>query len=180
MSAIALDPLIAEASRRARRRGVMVLGSVAVVVAAAIGTTLGLRSSPGNALGLCATPLSGWKVKTVAFPVAVKPTVVLTNFRFGRMMDLYGLQDRFHWPSGGVTIAVINEGRRNERGLREGTLRLTRADFNGLEGSTQPSGFTQVRSRGVVLYAYAAVGKLTPATIALANGALAGVRTCSA
>src|SRR5262249_19530325 len=147
--------------------------------AAAVGTTYGLRTSPANALGVCATTPPGWQQMSVTNIPNQPPTVVLTNFRFGRMNDLYGLTDRFNWPGNGVTVAVINYGRRNEH-LSERPLSVTRADFGGLEGSTQPSGEISVRSNGLVLYAYFEVGKLTPATIALANQALAGVRVCSA
>ena len=111
------------------------------------------------------------------FPIVV---LRLTNFRFGRLNDFFGGTDKSVWPANGVTISVINYGHRNPRGLREGTLRMTRADFRGLEGSTQPSGAMTVRSRGVVLSAYVEVGTLTPATIAAVNEALAGVRTCTA
>lgn len=184
MSAIALDPLIAEAKERARRRHLLLaLGAVAVVAAAAVGTTYGLRSS-GNLRGICATAPPGWKMRRttngVTNPAFTRHAIVLTNFRFGRMNDLYGLTDRFDWPANGVTVAVINQGRRDEPGLGERTLRVSRADFGGLEGSIQPSGAVEVRSHGVVLDAYVEVGALTPATIAAANQALAGVRTCSA
>lgn len=175
---LGLNPLIAEAKERERRRRLLALGAIVLVAAAAVGTTFGLRSTVGNSLGLCATLPSGWKERTSTI-VPHHSTVFLTNFRFGRINDLFGGTDRSDWPAKGVTIAVINYGRRNERGLTEGTLRFNRADFTGLEGSTQPSGGTEIRSRGVVLVAYVEVGKLTPATIAAANEALAGVRVCS-
>ena len=108
------------------------------------------------------------------------PTVVLTNFRFGRMDDLYGLTDRFNWPANGVTVAVRNEDPPDAPNAKGGALQLTARDFGGLEGSTQPSGQIAVRSNGRTLNAYVEVGALTPATIAAANAALAGVRTCSA
>ena len=188
MSAIAFDPLIAEAKQRARRRYLLLALGVAVV-AAALGTALETQSR-GNSLGLCATIPSGWKVRRttngVTNPVFTRPAIVLTNFRFGRTIDLYGLTDRLNWPANGVTVAVINEGRVNYEGrhndsdLPEGPLRVSRADFRGLEGSTQPAGGVTVRSQGVRLGAYFEVGALTPATIAAANQALASVRTCSA
>lgn len=173
------DPLIAEAKVRARRRRLLALG-VLVVAAAAIGTTFGLRSPAGNALGVCATVPSGWQERTVTDPALGPPTVVLTNFRFGRMDDLYGLTDRFKWPANGVTVAVSNERPAATPRVGGGALRLTAKDFGGIEGSTQPSGQIAVRSSGRILNAYAEVGALTPATIAAANEALAGVRTCSA
>ncbi len=179
MSAIALDPLIADAQHRARRRRFLALIALVAVAAAVAGTTYSFRSS-GNAAGICASAPSGWMQKTVNDPRLGRPAIVLTNFRFGRMNDLYGLTDRFDWPANGVTVAVINQGRRNVPNLKNGALRFTRSEFGGLEGSTQPSGFIEVPSQGLVLDAYVEVGKLTPATIALANTALAGVRTCSA
>ena len=181
---LGLDPLIAEAKQRARRRRLLALGAVVVIaVAATVGTTYGLRSS-ANSLGICATASPGWKVRRVTNGVTNprfrRPAVVLTNFRFGRTIDLYGLTDRLEWPANGVTVAVINEGRRNPRGLREGALHVSRADFGGLEESTQPAGAITVRSQGLVLTAYYEVGALNPGTIAAVNEALAGVRTCSA
>jgi hypothetical protein len=117
--------------------------------------------------------------RTVSDPSLGLPTVVLTNFRFGRMDDLYGLTDRFHWPADGVTVAVSNSPADGPP-VSPGPLRLTRGDFGGIEGSTQPSGQIVVSSGGRNLVALVEVGALTKATIAAANRALAGVRTCSA
>jgi hypothetical protein len=105
---------------------------------------------------------------------------VLTNFRFGRMDDFYGLTDRFTWPATGVTVVVNNEEPAATPRTKDGALRITARDFGGLEGSTQPSGQIAIRSNGRILNAYIEVGALTPATVAAANEALAGVRTCSA
>ena len=49
-----------------------------------------------------------------------------------------------------------------------------------MEGSPQPTAHFGVRSQGRILDVYVTVGTLTTATIAAANQALAGVRTCSA
>jgi len=180
MSAILFDPLIAEAKERARRRRLLALGLVAVVAAAAVATTFELRPSSTNALGVCATAPPGWKVRTVTNVALAPPTVVLTNWRFGRMDYLYGLTDRrFDWPANGVTIAVSNDAAAAENAPRR-ALRVTSRDFGGMEGAAQPSGQIVVGSRGRILDALVEVGKLTPATIAAANQALAGVRTCSA
>jgi hypothetical protein len=176
---LGLDPLIAEAKERARRRRLLALGAVVVVaVAAAVGTTYGLRSS-GNTFGVCATVPSGWQERTVTDPSLGPPTVVLTNFRFGKMDDYYGLTDRFDWPATGVTVAVSNAPVGDWHAAQR-ALRVTRRDFGGIEGSTQPSGQTSVGSNGRNLTASVEVGKLSPTTIALANQALAGVRVCSA
>ena len=180
---LSIDPLIAEAKERARRRRLLALGAIVVVAAAVVGTTYGLRSTAGNSLGLCATPPPGWKQETLnrtQNPRFPKVVLWLTNFRFGRLNDFFGGTDKSDWPANGVTISVINYGRRNPRGLREEPLRFTRADFGGLDGSTQPSGAMTVRSQRIVLSAYVEVGTLTPGTIAAVNEALAGVRVCSA
>jgi hypothetical protein len=176
---LGLDPLIAEARERARRRRLVALVALMVVAAAAASTTYDLRSS-GNSLGLCTSVPAGWKETRVTTIPNQPPTVVLTNFRFGRMNDLYGLSDRFAWPANGVTVAVVNEGPQHDRAAKEGALRVSRADFHGLEGATQPAGGVTVRSGGRILLVYVEVGKLTANTIALANQALAGVRVCSA
>jgi hypothetical protein len=173
-----VDPLIAEAKRHARRRYLFALAALVVVTGAAVGTSYSLRSAAGKSLGLCTTVPSGWQEKAVSRIPHASPIIWLTNSGFGPMNDLYPLSDRL--PAHGVIVTVINFGRRNPRGVKEVPLRFTRADFLGLEGSTHPSGGITVRSQGVVLSAYVEVGKLTPATLAAANQALSGVRTCSA
>jgi hypothetical protein len=175
-----VDPLIAEAKERARRRRSLALG-VFVVAAVAIGTTLALRSpSRVNSLGICATVPSGWQERTVNDPSLGPPAVVLTNFRLGRMDDLYGLTDRFDWPANGVTVAVRNAPAGSPSlNVPPGPLRVQRRDFGGIEGSTQPGAPIAVGSNRRILDALVEVGQLTPTTIALANEALAGVRTCS-
>ncbi len=52
MSAIALDPLIAEAKQRARRRRLLALGLSAVLAAAAVGVALQTRSSSSSSISL--------------------------------------------------------------------------------------------------------------------------------
>jgi len=184
---VGIDPLIAEAKQRARRRYLLLaLGAVVIVgAAAAVGTRYELRSS-ANYLGVCATPPSGFQERTLRMHKesdgAVAPAaVVLTNFRFGRMDYLYGLTGRRHWPVNGVTVAVINEGRASPGGFGAGgALRLTRGSFGGMEGALHPAGQAVAQSNSRVLNAFVEVGALTPATIAAANKALAGVRVCSA
>lgn len=177
---VGLDPLIAEAKQRARRRHLLALGAVVVVAAAAVGTTYGLRSS-GNFRGICATAPPGWKQQTVTNIALGQPTVVLTNFRFGRTDNIpYGLTTP-NWPAGGVTVAVSNWGSAAKPfGPRPHVLRVERASFGGIEGVSLPAAGFQVESNGRLLGAYVEVGALTPSTIAAANAALAGVRTCSA
>ena len=179
MSAIASEPLIAEAKERARRRRLLALASLVVVVAV-IGTTYGLRTSSGNALGVCATVPSGWQERTVTHvPGPVPPTVVLTNFRFGRMGDVFGITDpSLRWPANGTLVAVGNWPP-DSTVSGAGPLRVTRSSFAGMEGSSLPTAHFGSRSHGRILDVYVTVATLTPATIAAANQALAGVRTCS-
>jgi hypothetical protein len=173
-----LDPLIAEAKERARRRRLRALGAVAAIAAAAIGTTFGLRSS-ARALGVCATPPSGWRERTVTRTSLGPPAIVLTNWRFGRMEDFYGLGGAAkHWLAGGVTVVVLNEGPAATPPIGR-ALRVTYADFGRFEGMRFPSAEVAVRSHGRVLNSYVEVGTVTPATIAAANRALAGVQVCS-
>lgn len=106
-------------------------------------------------------------------------TVVLTNFRFGRMDDFYGLAPGRHWPPGGITIAVSNEGPAATPPLRR-ELQVTKADFQGFEGMKWPAAHLAMRSHGRVLEAYAEVRRITPAAISTVNHALAVVRVCSA
>jgi hypothetical protein len=171
------DPLIAEARQRARRRRLLAVAVVGAA-AAAIGSTLGLRSSGGE-VGVCATPPAGWKERTIPKTGMSEATVVLTNFRFGRMDDFYGLASPLRWPSGGVMVAVSNEGPDATPPFR-GVLRVGGADFKGFEGLRFPASNVALRSQGRVLNAYVEAGSLTPSTIAAANRALAGVHTCSA
>ena len=126
MSAIALDPLIAEAKRRAHRRYLIMLAALVVVAAAAFGVT----------------------------------------------------DPHLAWPANGVLVAVGNwPPDSTVSGARP--LRVTRSSFAGMEGSSLPTAHFGVRSHGRILDTYVTVATLTPATIAAANQALAGVWTCS-
>src|ERR1700741_1792385 len=104
-----LDPLIAEPKRRAWH-GRPPLSVIAVVaVAGAAGGWLVLRSS-GGAVGLCTASPVGWKEHIIPRTSVRAATVVMTNFGFGRMDDLYGLTATMRWPADGAMIVVINEG----------------------------------------------------------------------
>jgi len=173
-----VDPLIAEAKQRARRRRLLVLGALVVIAAAAVGTAVELQASK-KLLGVCGATRSGWQRRTVDNPALGPPAVVLTNFRFGRMDDFYGLAASQHWPARGVMVVVMNEGPAATPPFRS-ALRVGRRDFVGMEGMRQPAAEAAIRSQGRVLEAYAEVGTVTPATVAAANRALAGVRACSA
>ena len=105
MSVIALDPLIAEAKQRAHRRHVLLAGlAVAALAAAGVTTTLETRVSDAST-GICATPPSGFKQRTVSASRRSLPTVVLTNFRFGRMSDNFGLVTAVPHPRPGLPTA---------------------------------------------------------------------------
>ena len=188
MSAVAhpvgLDPLIAEAKERARRRRLLALG-VLVVTAAAIGTTITLRSPARvNSLGICASPPSGWRERRIAARPSLPAAVLLTNFRFGvmgPMQDLYGIDiPGRSWPSDGVMIAVqISQSHLPDV---RGRLHVGAAGFHSSPngGSKRPTAFPRIRSNGQELAAFVQVASVTPATIAAANRALAGVQVCSA
>lgn len=177
-AALGADLLIAEAKQRARRRKLLALGAV-LVAAAAASAALATRSS-ANSFGVCATAPSGFQERTVRNAELGPPTVVLTNFRFGRMDYLYGISDpRLIFPSRGVVVAISNLAA--TKTPDSGALRVLRRNFKGIEGGTQgPSTQVVVTSHGRLLQAEVEVGALTPATVAAANEALAGVRTCSA
>ena len=171
-----LSRLIAEAKERARRRRLLALGAVVVLAAAAVGTTYGLRTS-GNSLGLCATPPSGWKQRPATVFSSV-PTIVLTNFRFGRPNYFYGINDfNLSWPRDGVIIAVQSSPRTAH--AEPGALTVAASDFRAAEGAKLPVAALSVLSHGRALIAWVEVGSVSPATIAAANQALAGVRVCS-
>lgn len=106
-------------------------------------------------------------------------TVVLTNFRFGRLDDFYGLASPLRWPARGIMIAVSNDGPDATPDFRR-VLRVTGGDFKGLEGSRWPAAQLGIRSQSRVVVAYVEVRTVTQAAIATVNRALAGVRVCSA
>jgi hypothetical protein len=183
-----LDPLIAEAKRRARLRRSVVLALLAVVVAAAIAATIFSLRSSGTPAALCVTPPAGWRERPAWGvgsarwePVA---GLVLTNFRFGRPSYDDGLVDyRVPWPRGGVIIEILSwhtakpefPGR-----VRAGRLELRRSDRTGLEGFYHPVLRGNFRFEGRSVTVTAEFRKATVAAIASANRALADVRACPA
>jgi hypothetical protein len=172
-----LDPLIAEAKRRAWRRRTLLSVIAVVAVAGAAGSWLALRSSAG-VTGLCASPPTGLKERYIPKSGTQEATVVLTNFRFGRMDDFYGLGSQ-RWPRDGITMAVSNEGPASTPPFRR-ALRVSAADFRGFEGMKWPAANLAIRSGGRVLDAYVEVRTVTPAAIATVNDSLADVRVCRA
>jgi hypothetical protein len=151
---------------------------VVLALAGVVGGRLALRSSAG-ATGICASPRTGLKERFVAKSGMQEATVVLTNFRFGRMDNFYGLAPGRRWPRDGITIAVSNEGPDSTPRFRR-ALQVTGADFESFEGMRWPAANFGIRSGGRVLDAYVEVRRVTPAAIATVNRALAGVRVCSA
>jgi hypothetical protein len=129
--------------------------------------------------GLCAAVPTGFKERSIPKAGMTEATVVLTNFRFGRMDNFDGLASRLRWPPQGIMIAVRNDGPDATPRFRR-ALQVTAADFTGLEGLEWPGANVAIRSNGRVLDAYAEVRIVTPAAIALVNHALSGVRACPA
>ena len=156
----------------------MLVGVFVLAVAAAVSGWLAVRST-GGVTGLCASPPTGLKERSIPKRGLTEATVVLTNFRFGRPDDFYGLASPLRWPAHGIMIAVSNDGPDATPNFRR-ALRVTPGDFKGLEGLRWPAAQLGIRSQGRVLAAYAEVRTVTPAAIATVNRALAGVRTCSA
>lgn len=170
-----LHPLIAEAKRRARRRALLA-AIVLIAAAAAVFAT----ESGGGGVGLCANAPSGWKTRLVRpGPLPSPLALVMTDWRFGKMDDFYGLGGSTqHWPRNAVTIAVLNEGPDATPPISP-SLRVDARDFGTFEGMRFPFAERAVRSGGRVLDAYVEVGTVTPATVAAANAALGSVRACS-
>jgi hypothetical protein len=160
-------------------RRTLVLVVVAVVaVAAAVSGWLAARSS-GGVTGLCASPPTGLKERSLPKAGVREATVVFTNFRFGQMDDFYGLAAGRQWPHGGITIGVSNDGPDSTPAFNK-ALRVTGSDFQGFEGDRYPTAHVAIRSHGRVLDAYAEVRTVTPSAVATVNRALADVRPCNA
>jgi hypothetical protein len=147
-----------------------------VAAAAAVSGWLAVGSS-GGVTALCVSPPPGLKERSIPKAGVREATVVLTNFRFGRMDDFYGLDNRLRWPPQGIMVAVSNEGLDSTPHFRR-ELRVTAVDFRGFEGLKWPAANVAIRSHGRVLDAYAEVRTVTPAVLTTVNRALAGVRVC--
>jgi hypothetical protein len=151
-----------------------------LAVSGAIAGWLAAGSGAG-ATGLCASAPSGLKERSFPKTRTSEATIVLTNFRFGSVDNFYGIGASAgrHWPRGGITIVVMNDGPDASPPVSR-ALRVSRADFRGLEGSTWPGTIVAIRSQGRFLVAYAEVRTVTPTAIATVNRALAGVHACQA
>lgn len=158
----------------------MIVGVLVFAVAGAISGWLAVRSS-GGATGLCASAPTGLKERSFLKGRLTEATIVLSNFRFGSVDDFYGIGASAgrHWPRGGITIVVLNEGPDATPPVEQ-ALQVHRADFQGMEGSTWPAAHVAIRSQGRFLDAYAEVRGVTPAAIATVNRALADVSVCHA
>jgi hypothetical protein len=147
-----------------------------VAAAAAVSGWLAVRSS-GGVTALCASPPAGFQERSIPKAGVTEATVVLSNFRFGRLDDFWGLDNRLRWPPRGIMIAVSNEGpAATPRFKRQ--LRVAAADFTGFEGLRWPAASVAIRSHGRVLDAYAEVRTVSPTTVGTVNKALAGFRAC--
>ncbi len=193
MSATGVDPLLAEAKRRRRRRDLLALAA-AVVVAAAAATAMALGAhgsdrpwwtlrAHASSLGVCARTPAGWRKKK-SFEMSFGPqTLGLTNFRFGSdaSTDTYGLVSYAHRPARSVTIALDTGDYADSAHLHfKRALRVTRRDFSSdpYGEMSWPAAYIATGSGHAERTALVEVGAVTPATIAAANRALAGVRTC--
>jgi hypothetical protein len=119
-----------------RRRTLVLVGLLVVAATAAVSGWLAVRSS-GSVTALCTSAPAGFKERNIPKAGMTEATVVLTNFRFGRLDDFDGLSSRLRWPPHGIMIAVSNEGPDSTPPFRR-QLRVGAADFEGLEGSSGP------------------------------------------
>jgi hypothetical protein len=165
------------------------LASGVLVVAVAAGgyAAFGRSDSAGRGAArgrLCAVAPGGWQT-TVARLHLAPPTLVLTNFRFGRMSDLYGHTDpRLHWPHGGILISVSDWTATSSASMRSNyapsvfPLSVARGDFGPFEG-VRDLGQRSVDANGRLLQIWVQARPTTGATIREANRALSGVRVCA-
>jgi hypothetical protein len=162
-----------------KRRTLVLVAVFALAASGALAGWLASGSSAG-ATGLCASAPTGLKERS--FPKGrYEAAIELSNFRFGGVNDFYGIGASAGrtWPSGGITIVVVNEGPSASPPVRS-ALRVRAADFGGFEGSPWPTAHVAVRSKGRFLEAYAEVRTVTPPAVATVNRALAHVRACRA
>lgn len=174
-----LDPLMAEAKRRARRRTFLLVLAMVLVAGAVVGTAVELQPG-GAATTLCVSPPSGWRAR----PAFEQTGFAMTNFRFGRASYDDGLVDYgVRWPQRGIMIEILNWGAARPRFPGRVTarpLQLQRSDLTGLEGFRRPVLRASFRYEGRFVTVTAEFRKASGAAIATANRALAGVRGCTA
>jgi hypothetical protein len=112
------------------------------------------------------------------------PVLLMTNFSFGRFAYLYGHDDpRLRWPRGGILISIADWTGSASARMRagysplSGPIRLRPGDFQAFEGVAL-LGQRHVRLDGRLLEVWVQARPTTPATVAAANRALAGVELC--
>jgi hypothetical protein len=184
------EALIREARARRRRRRIAAAAATGVVVILAAVLYLALGRGGASTRGafgggrLCVAAPSGWRQTVARLPLA-PPTLVLTNFRFGRMAYLYGHTDpRLRWPRGGILISVSDWTRSSAASMRSNyapsafPLSVARGDFAPFEG-VRDLGQRSVEVDGRLLQVWVQARPTTAATIRAANRALAGVRPCT-
>jgi hypothetical protein len=187
---VELEALIREARARQRRRRIAaaVSAGLVLILAASLYTAFGRGgASTRGAFGggrLCVVPPSGWRTAVARLPLA-PPTLVLTNFGFGRMNYLFGHTDpRLRWPRGGILISVSDWTRSSTASMRSNyaasaiPLSVARGDFAPFEG-VRDLGQRSVSAGGRLLEVWVQARPTTAATILEANNALAGIRGCS-
>ncbi len=169
---LGIDPLIAEAKDRARRRRLLALGALAAIAAAAIGTTLGLRPSgapPARVVrsdGISLRLPRGWYVtnrplNNVSWPVQ---RFVLSSFP--EHFDAAQTSGYYLPPQTGVLAQIVEEApplsgehwRPRPAPLRIGSLGLMKL-FGG-----DRWGELLFRLGGRHFYAFVWIGRNAPAS----------------
>jgi hypothetical protein len=182
------DALIVEARRRPRRRRLGIAAALALIglavgLFAAFGSQrhAGVSNKSAPAGHLCVRDTQGWRSLTDARP-GIAPTLVLTNFRFGRLDYLYGHTDRrLRWPADGILISIADWTRGATDAMKTNylnrPLQVGAGDFRSLEGVAN-LGQRHVTLRGHLLELWVQARPTTPATIRAANVELRGVHIC--
>jgi hypothetical protein len=161
----------------------LALIGLAVGIFAAFGSHRHARASDAGPPGghLCVRNTQGWRSLTDARP-GIAPTLVLTNFRFGRLDYLYGHTDRqLRWPSDGILISIADWTRSATDAMKTNypnrPLQIGARDFRAFEGVAN-LGQRHVTLRGHLLELWVQARPTTAATIRAANAELRGVHIC--
>jgi hypothetical protein len=164
-------------------RAVLAVGVVAIAFAAgAAWAQVGTPALTGSVSKLCVAPHSGWKWRRVNLP-GTPPTIVLTNFQFGRVNYLYGHTDRnLQWKRGGILISVADwtesatpAMKRNYQTSKR--LHISARDFASFEGVSN-LGQTHLRFNGRLLEVWVQARPTTATTVAAANDELGRASIC--
>ena len=111
--------------------------------------------------------------------LALVPGLILIGWGLAMATNWRGVADAMPTTSS-IGPFSQNDGPDASPPIIRRTLRVSRADFRGLEGSTWPAAEAAVRSHGRSLDAYAEVRTVTPSSVAPVNRALATVHACHA